>query len=67
MSTNTLGMAAQKILRGDIDAARLPDIIAACAWCQIPRMNRECWHANAQVLLDHGLRPRETTTAGGLW
>ena len=56
MSTFTLGTAARRILGGDIDAASLQATIGSCAWCQVQRMNRECWHADAEVLLEHGLR-----------
>jgi hypothetical protein len=56
LTTHTLGTAAHKILTGEIDANRLPGIIARCAWCQKPRSNHECWHEAAQVLFDRGLR-----------
>jgi hypothetical protein len=45
MTAFTAGTAAQPILAGDIGPDSIDAAIAACAWCQVPRMNRECWHA----------------------
>jgi hypothetical protein len=52
---NTLGTAAAHILDGDVTATRIDAIIADCAWCQIARYNRECWHHAAKLLFAHGL------------
>ena len=52
----TLGTAALKILRDEINPASLPGAIERCAWCQTPR-HVCCWHEAAQVLLEQGLRP----------
>jgi hypothetical protein len=56
VSTFTMGTAARHILAGAVDAATLPAAMAACRWCIEPRMNRECWHGAAGVLLAQGLR-----------
>jgi hypothetical protein len=71
VSPFTMGTAVKHILAGDVDAGSLRAAQAGCAWCQEPRSNRECWHADAQVLLAQGLRalPRASLPPGepGLW
>jgi hypothetical protein len=52
---NTLGTAAERIIDRDVTASQIDGIIASCAWCQTPRMNHECWHQAAKLLLAHGL------------
>jgi hypothetical protein len=70
-SAHCMGSAARHILQGDVDAVTLPAAVAACAWCQIPRMNRECWHGYAEILLAQGLRafpkPLGPPEPAGLW
>jgi hypothetical protein len=65
VSAHTCGTAAGHILAGHIGPDGIDAAMAACAWCQQPRGNRECWHADARVLLAQGLRPLPAPPAPG--
>lgn len=56
MSRATLGNAADKILRGEIDRAELEAAIAGCYWCRLALPTLDCWHQDARRLLDCGLQ-----------
>jgi hypothetical protein len=67
MSAHTLGTAAAKILNGCVTKDTIGQAVARCAWCQEPRMNRECWHADAKILLRYGLAAREVQVDYRAW
>jgi hypothetical protein len=61
---STLGTAAFRILHGKVDPEQLPDAIALCAWCQIPRPISRCWQYAVTVILANRLQPPRHTDPG---